>query len=233
MSPKVPKAYLDARREEIIIAAYKCFIAKGLHNTTMQDIYEATDLSPGAVYNYFNSKEDIVAAVMLMFTDWSAAPIEKVLNENTDAPFLKIFKYWFQYVMENDMRDYYGVQMDFYAAATRNKVIREGIIKSMAIAGDLLTGPVQQSQRAGLFNPKLNALSIAHIMVGMVFTASIHKMIEPDFDLENYEKVCEAMLTGTFASPHVKNKKERLDVKLRQASKEYAKKHQDDRARSE
>jgi len=64
MSPSVPKAYLEARTAEIIEAAIKCFMEKGFHNTTMQDIYDATSLSPGAVYNYFENKEDMLLGIM-------------------------------------------------------------------------------------------------------------------------------------------------------------------------
>ena len=74
MSPKVPEAYLTARRNEIIHAASHCFAEKGFHNTTMQDIYDATGLSPGAVYNYFSNKEDIVAATV---EEFSRASIHK------------------------------------------------------------------------------------------------------------------------------------------------------------
>jgi AcrR family transcriptional regulator len=204
MSPKVPEAYLEARRKEILWAAYKCFVEKGFNNTTMQDIYDTTKLSPGAVYNYFSSKEDIVIAAVEMFNDWSIASIEPLLKENTDESFIKIFKFWFDSIMQSDVRDHYGVQMSFYAEAARNKDIREAMSKSMDSAGVKLAGPVQRSQSAGLFNSKLNPVSIAHIMVGMVFTAAIHKMIEPDFNLESYRKACEAMLSGTFATPPAK-----------------------------
>lgn len=201
MSPKVPKAYLDARREEIIMAAYKCFAAKGFYNTTMQDIYEATKLSPGAVYNYFSSKEDIVAAAVQMYNELAITSVDSLLKENTDKSFINIFKFWFKSIMQGDVRDSYGVQMAFYAEAARNKVIREAMIKSMDNAGTRLAGLVKKSQRAGLFNPRLDPVSIAHVMVGMVFTAAIHKMVDTDFNLKNYEQACEAMLTGAFATP--------------------------------
>lgn len=201
MSPKVPKAYLEARRAEIIEAAYKCFMEKGFHNTTMQDIYEATHLSPGAVYNYFSSKEDIVAAAVKMYSEWSLASVESLLKQHTGESFIEIFRYWFKSIMQSDVRDIYGVQMAFYAEAARNNVVRDAMIKNMDDTGARLAGLVKKGQRSGLFNPRLDPESIAHIMVGMVFTAAIHKMIDPDFNLEKYEQVCESMLNGAFSAP--------------------------------
>lgn len=64
MSPKVPEAYPLARRAEILEADLECFMGKGFLNTTMKDIYRFTNLSPGAIYNCFSSKEDIVVLAM-------------------------------------------------------------------------------------------------------------------------------------------------------------------------
>ncbi len=62
--PKVPKAYLEARRSEIVDAAMTCFLRKGFHQTTMQDICKEVELSPGAVYRYFAGKGEIMSAVI-------------------------------------------------------------------------------------------------------------------------------------------------------------------------
>src|SRR5690242_15007919 len=60
--PKVSEQHMEARRQQIIDAAYRCFARKGFHQTTMRDIYEEAGLSPGAVYHYFSSKADIIEA---------------------------------------------------------------------------------------------------------------------------------------------------------------------------
>ena len=60
--PKVSKEHSEARRRQIIDAAYQCFARKGFHQTTMRDIYEEAGLSPGAVYHYFDSKDEIIQA---------------------------------------------------------------------------------------------------------------------------------------------------------------------------
>lgn len=60
--PKVSKEYSAACRQQIIDAAYRCFARKGFHQSTMRDIYEEAQLSPGAVYNYFSGKDAIIQA---------------------------------------------------------------------------------------------------------------------------------------------------------------------------
>jgi AcrR family transcriptional regulator len=55
----------EHRREEIVDAAQKIFFAKGLLNSTMDEIAEAAELSKGTIYLYYKSKEDLYLAVMM------------------------------------------------------------------------------------------------------------------------------------------------------------------------
>jgi TetR/AcrR family transcriptional regulator, transcriptional repressor of aconitase len=61
--PKVSEEHLAARRRQILDAALACFSRQGFHGTPMQAIFEEAGLSPGAVYRYFRSKEEIVQAI--------------------------------------------------------------------------------------------------------------------------------------------------------------------------
>jgi AcrR family transcriptional regulator len=60
--PKVTDEHVQARRRQILEAAFECFAEKGFHAATVQDICRKAGLSPGAVYGYFAGKEDIIAA---------------------------------------------------------------------------------------------------------------------------------------------------------------------------
>jgi AcrR family transcriptional regulator len=61
--PKIsPKRQLE-RRDMILDHAESCFAKNGFHRTTIQDICKAASLSPGAVYLYFASKEQMIAGL--------------------------------------------------------------------------------------------------------------------------------------------------------------------------
>ena len=56
--------YPEITEERILQAAERLFLEKGYDNTTIQDIVDALgDLTKGAVYHHFKSKEDIMEAV--------------------------------------------------------------------------------------------------------------------------------------------------------------------------
>lgn len=51
------------RRRQILEAALACFRRRGFHQATMQEICAAAGISAGALYRYFGSKADIIAAI--------------------------------------------------------------------------------------------------------------------------------------------------------------------------
>ena len=65
-------------RQTILDTALKLFSTKGYFNTSMQDIRRSANISIGAVYHYFSSKEEIASALY-----------DALLKEITDD-FLKI-----------------------------------------------------------------------------------------------------------------------------------------------
>ena len=209
MSPKVPEAYLEARRNEIIHAASKCFAEKGFHYTTMQDIYNATGLSPGAVYNYFSNKEDIVIAAIKEFRDWSIAQLTALISKNPNESFIKIFQFWFSIIKQYGTNTTISVQLDYYSEATRNHNIRNAMLESQDATHAILVDLIQRNQREGVFNTSLDSLSIARAIVGLIFGIGIHKSLDPDVDLDAYGQVCEAMIKGAFSSPSGKSRKKK------------------------
>ena len=61
--PKVSQQYRDARRDQILDAARRCFLRDGFHATSMQDLFAEAGLSSGAVYRYFASKDEVIIAI--------------------------------------------------------------------------------------------------------------------------------------------------------------------------
>lgn len=53
-----------AQRERILAAARECFIDKGFHGASMASIADTAGMSPGLMYRYFASKNDIVLEII-------------------------------------------------------------------------------------------------------------------------------------------------------------------------
>ena len=54
----------ERTRADIISAAYRLFIRHGYHGTSMREITKEAGISLGAIYNHFESKEDLFSAVL-------------------------------------------------------------------------------------------------------------------------------------------------------------------------
>lgn len=67
--PDTRQARRAARRKaEILEAAARVFAEKGFHRTTTREIAQAADIAEGTIYNYFESKDDLLISLI----DWLA-----------------------------------------------------------------------------------------------------------------------------------------------------------------
>ncbi|HJV45745.1 MAG TPA: TetR/AcrR family transcriptional regulator [Bacillota bacterium] len=73
---KDPKL-IEKRREQIIAAAVELFISKGFHKTTTREISQASGFSIGTLYEYIESKED----VLYLVCEYIHAELEKRMKE--------------------------------------------------------------------------------------------------------------------------------------------------------
>jgi AcrR family transcriptional regulator len=54
----------EAQRERILTAARKCFVEHGFNAASMAEIAATADISVGLIYRYFESKNDIIVAII-------------------------------------------------------------------------------------------------------------------------------------------------------------------------
>ena len=65
-SNAIPKAEArtQAQRERILNAAQQCFVEHGFHAASMANIAETAEMSAGLIYRYFESKNEIIVAII-------------------------------------------------------------------------------------------------------------------------------------------------------------------------
>ncbi|HWE88732.1 MAG TPA: TetR/AcrR family transcriptional regulator [Pseudonocardiaceae bacterium] len=81
--PRVSDEHIAMRRDQILDAAHLCFSRKGFHQASMQDVIRESGLSAGAIYSYFKSKNDIIAAL----ADRLAGSFDQLLGQiSTEDP---------------------------------------------------------------------------------------------------------------------------------------------------
>jgi len=67
-TPSAPPNRMERRRrrtrEALVAAAREVFAGRGVDATTIQDITEAADVAKGSFYNHFDTKDDVLRAVV-------------------------------------------------------------------------------------------------------------------------------------------------------------------------
>ena len=73
------------RREEIIGAALTLMANQGVKSMTMDRIARLVGIVPSAVYRHFDSKSEIIAAVLTMIVDRMQQNVREVAKENSNS----------------------------------------------------------------------------------------------------------------------------------------------------
>ena len=197
--PKVLPEYLELRRQQILDAAAACFGRRGFHLSTMQDICKEADLSPGAVYRYFPSKESIIEAMCDRGQAGSAAALESGLHAGgTGAVLDELIRIFF---LERDNLEDLGtcaLMIELVAEAPRNPAVREWLTRNERQVRAPLAELVRHAQAAGEINPNLDADAVARVLVALYQGFVTQKLVEPELATDAYAAVMRALFGGKF-----------------------------------
>lgn len=195
--PRVTEAHLEARRQQVLDAARACFARQGFHQTTMQDICREAGLSPGAVYRYFASKEDIIAATCKVAGE--VAFIEAIRErDDTLAVFEALAAEFFSRLDGPEAQNELRMTIQLWGEALRNPAIMELSRRNLDGIRGSLAQFVRQAQARGDINSALDPQAVAQALVSTFDGLVLQKAIEPTIDTWQYVAVIKAMVGGDF-----------------------------------
>jgi AcrR family transcriptional regulator len=168
----------EERRQSIVAAAESLFTARGVAAVTMDEIAAHAELSKGALYLYFKSKDELYVAVCLQALDRLAAQYEQVARgDKTGLETLRALgRAYVRFARDN--RDHFRLGMswmlsDFAVAPdTRNYAEYRGIIQRLF---GIALAAIDRGKRDGSIRADVDAPAFAVQMwggtVGMVLLA--------------------------------------------------------------
>ena len=198
--PKVSEAYLASRRQHILDAAIACFARNGFHQTTTDDICREAEISPGALYGYFSSKEEIIKAVAAQHSqDERMNNLVRQMGKTDD--FLQVealLTYWFSRLKRAAMDTAMRVRVRSWAEALQNPQVEAEVLARWAER--LATGEewIKKSQARGEINPDLDSQAAARALQAVLDGFVLQWMIDPDIDIQNFLEVVIALFGGSF-----------------------------------
>lgn len=76
---------MNEKKKRIIEESMKLFAAKGFHATSIQEIAKQSEVSKGAFYLYFHSKEELTIAIFDYYTSMVMEKVEKIQQQDKDG----------------------------------------------------------------------------------------------------------------------------------------------------
>jgi AcrR family transcriptional regulator len=205
--PRVSAEYLAGRRAEILAAAVRLFAANGFHATSMADIISASNLSAGAVYRYFRSKEELIASV----ADVATATADEVFAEllsgdatpSPDEAVTTMIDAITVRLMHNEEFggvDLSRVAVQVWAEALRNPEVAVRVDRAMGELRANGTEVARRWQAAGNLPADADPEQVGSAMFGMVQGYVLQRLLFSGTSKEGYQSGVRALLTPTAAT---------------------------------
>lgn len=197
--PKVSEEYKLERRQHIIDSAYRCFARNGFHQTSMRDIYEEAQLSAGAVYHYFESKEQIIQASFKFDQERSRELFEnlKALDEPLTA-LTDLVVFFYKGLEEAAKLGAGRVNVQGWGEALRNPDLFKTIQEAFGNYKEVLAAIVVKGQQKGEINPALDPSSVGETLLSLYLGLELQKAWNQAVDISSYQAVVMAYLQGNF-----------------------------------
>jgi len=141
-----------ARKHQILHAAAKIFAEKGFHRTTAREIAEEADLAVGTIYNYFESKEDIVIEIVDHITtaQQRAPQAEEALKHDYREVFYRGFRERIREIDEDHLTMFMAVLPEILSTPSLRQRYYERFIGPSIAVGE---GHVQARIDLGQIEP--------------------------------------------------------------------------------
>jgi AcrR family transcriptional regulator len=199
--PKVSEAHLKARRGQILAAAGECFAREGFHRATMQDIVRQARLSPGAIYRYFASKDEIIDAIAAERHAREAKLIAAARGRgDTGEALRRLARDLFLSLRDPAERDHRRIGIQMWAEALRRpailSIVRRGVDQPRALLADT----IRRAQARGQISARLDPNTAARMAIALFQGFVLQQAWDPKVRVEPFLEAVEATLKALVSS---------------------------------
>ena len=193
--PRVSDAHRERRRQQILAAARKRFARNGFHQTSMQDILGEAGLSAGALYRYFRSKEEIIAAIAEEALTQVTAPMGPLAAQHPPPPLDVVIEQLLDNAEEFGFRPdglaYIAPQV--WAEALRNQQLRELVQAKFAEVRGAIASIVRAEQAAGRIPTDVDPDDVAGFLFGSLLGYVVQRVLAGSVDAKSYSAALGAL----------------------------------------
>lgn len=161
--PKVIPEYKIQAKKRIIEEALKTFSQNGYHETKMIDIASNLGVSKGALYQYFDSKDDLFLAVMEYRIDQRQNDMINFLSSDLNNLALEKF------FLENRKKitDSPRFSFDFLTELSRNERLRKKFQRTNDLAREKLLQFFNNLKERGIIKKNTDPLTLIYAFLAL------------------------------------------------------------------
>lgn len=153
----------ERRRGQILEAARACFRERGFRQTTIEEICAEARISPGALYRYYGSKADIVAAIALDARADAEATLDQLAGAEALLDGLAELAQAFLEAFDGE-RDA-ALLSDIWAEAARDPLLAKALAQRDKIARGRLAAVIDKARTTGGAYPALSSEEAAETLL--------------------------------------------------------------------
>lgn len=177
--PKLAPETQAARRDHILDAAASCFEQAGFHGTSMHDICAAAEVSPGALYTYFASKEELIAGLV----EREKERFSRELAHVADSPDLIAAIHGLaQHFCCDQSPGKLRLHVEIGAEASRNEALGRIVRQTDKFVMESFAELLSQAKEKGLIDPVFDVQTVVRAMAAIGDGLFWHRAVDPDFD---------------------------------------------------
>jgi AcrR family transcriptional regulator len=189
-----------AKRNEILDAALQLVYSKGYEKMTIQDILDHLKISKGAFYHYFNSKVDVLEAVVERMATEQVEPIFLAIVQDPNIPALeKLHRYFDMSTRWKTSKRALVTELVKIWYSDENALARQKMLaRTVEHMGPFFTEIIKQGVREGVFttpHPEVTAQVIVNLIYDLAYASGqmfIAEDVKESDNLRRIETIYEA-----------------------------------------
>ncbi len=197
--PKLKPEEVEHRRQEIIDAARICFLRSGFHQTTTDEICHEAAITPGGLYHYFDSKDDIISAVVMDTARTRVGHVTSMTDgaEDVRSAFRGVIAYFSQVIRDPDMDTRTRLDIEIWAETLHNDKLAAITREGWTLRRKWLESLVARGKEDGMYRPEVDPTGLADLLLVTMMGLRVgHLLWQDDFDIDEAMETLLLMQAG-------------------------------------
>ncbi len=169
----------DARREELVLAAWRVIAARGIDEVTIREIARESGYSSGVLAHYFENKDDLLAHALRL----SHTRIRKRYDAEVETPVAAdaLKGILLDNLPLDEQRELETrIEMSFWARALRNEALHEIQEEESEGLRGLLRELVEKAKADGEISAEHDMEDVIELLGAVIDGVSLHALLYPD-----------------------------------------------------